>query len=411
MNTFLPLCSILNLLPQNLTFEDENETLQYKNLSLISYDHCFYNLNFLILPSIPLFLLIFSLPLVIWSLEKFHSKSYFLNGHNAPQCNPKNTNANGNKKEEGSTTTRDQSILYMIKLTTNSGVLFLWLSLFALNIFDYFTSQLSDPYQIFAPLLYCLSYLISIYIEWYVRKTDQRRTPILFLFYLISTVGAVMQLMITLRVRFTPPYDSNNTKYGTSSAIAYNTTNLILNFVLLVTNTVSESYKNNKIKVCPEMYVSWPNCLVYQWFTPLINKGYKRTLQEDDLWQLNSNDTGHNVANKLEENWREQLSLAKNKTGRGQGQGQEPSLVKAIIKTFGTAFLSAALFELLTDILLFTQPLILKLMIEFVKTKEMPNSVGYTYAILMYWEMRDFSDFFLIFSDFSKSTSFESLFN
>ena len=142
------------------------------------------------------------------------------------------------------------------------------------------------------------------------------------------------------------------------------------------------------------MYVSWPNCLVYQWFTPLINKGYKRTLQEDDLWQLNSNDTGHNVASKLEENWREQLSLAKNKTERGQGQGQEPSLVKAIIKTFGTAFLSAVLFELLTDILLFTQPLILKLMIEFVKTKEMPNSVGYTYAILMYWEMRDFSDFF-----------------
>lgn len=36
----------------------------------------------------------------------------------------------------------------------------------------------------------------------------------------------------------------------------------------------------------PELYVSFLSRMFYEWVTPLIRRGFKKPLTEDDCWQL-----------------------------------------------------------------------------------------------------------------------------
>jgi len=42
--------------------------------------------------------------------------------------------------------------------------------------------------------------------------------------------------------------------------------------------------------VVPELYVSFLSRMFYEWVTPLIRRGYKKPLTEDDCWQLSVSD-------------------------------------------------------------------------------------------------------------------------
>ncbi|XP_056263511.1 multidrug resistance-associated protein 1 isoform X3 [Pseudoliparis swirei] len=139
--------------------------------------------------------------------------------------------------------------------------------------------------------------------------------------------------------------------------------------------------------------------------------GYRRPLEEKDLWSLNSEDRSHTVVPQLVRHWdmgcqkvkrTEQKTLySPKKAPPGQGQEgraveeseilivkaqktKEPSLLLALCRTFGPYFLISCLYKIIQDVLMFVGPEILRLLIRFVNNSSAPYWHGYFYTALLF---------------------------
>lgn len=63
-------------------------------------------------------------------------------------------------------------------------------------------------------------------------------------------------------------------------------------------------------KPCPERSSSFPSKLFFQWFDSFIWMGFRRPLVNEDLWQMNPEDTSTVVAPKFMKYWNQ--TVAKN---------------------------------------------------------------------------------------------------
>lgn len=46
-------------------------------------------------------------------------------------------------------------------------------------------------------------------------------------------------------------------------------------------------------KPCPELCASFPSKIFFQWFDTFVWKGFRRPLENDDLWHMNPEDTSN----------------------------------------------------------------------------------------------------------------------
>lgn len=93
----------------------------------------------------------------------------------------------------------------------------------------------------------------------------------------------------------------------------------------------------------------------FTWMSGLMQAGYKRYLEETDLYKLPERYSSKELSERLKRNWDNQL---KHKA--------KPSLAWALSLTFGSKLVLAAILKALFDILAFTQPQLLKILIKFV---------------------------------------------
>lgn len=63
-------------------------------------------------------------------------------------------------------------------------------------------------------------------------------------------------------------------------------------------------------KPCPELSASFPSKLLFHWFDSFVWMGYRRPLENDDLWNMNPEDTSTEVAPKFLKYWNQ--TVAKN---------------------------------------------------------------------------------------------------
>ncbi|TGZ81048.1 ABC transporter family protein [Ascodesmis nigricans] len=105
---------------------------------------------------------------------------------------------------------------------------------------------------------------------------------------------------------------------------------------------------------CPMETATVFGALTFSWMTPLMKRGYKIFLTEDDLWDLRRRDTTHVAEHRFKKAWEQQL---KNK---------KPSLWRAMFRAFGTPFALGAAFKVVQDILAFVQPQLLRILIAFI---------------------------------------------
>ncbi|POI35376.1 hypothetical protein CIB84_000873, partial [Bambusicola thoracicus] len=168
----------------------------------------------------------------------------------------------------------------------------------------------------------------------------------------------------------------------------------------------------NDPKPCPEFSASFLSRITFWWITGLMIQGYRRPLEAKDLWSLNKEDTSEEIVPGLAKNWakewaktkRQPLSMLysskkQQKSSDSNGEvteeaealiikpsqrSSEASLSKVLYKTFGPYFLMSFLFKAAHDLLMFTGPEILKLLINFVNDKSAPNWQGYFYTGLLF---------------------------
>lgn len=125
----------------------------------------------------------------------------------------------------------------------------------------------------------------------------------------------------------------------------------------------------------------------FTWMSGLMKTGYKKYLVEEDLFKLPESFGSEELATKLDKNWENQLKKT-----------DKPSLTWTLCLTFGGNMLVAALFKVIHDVLAFTQPQLLRLLIKFVSdyngnrngrnpfpTPQLPIIRGFMISISMFF--------------------------
>lgn len=170
----------------------------------------------------------------------------------------------------------------------------------------------------------------------------------------------------------------------------------------------------------PEDRTNFLSKLTFWWFNWIIYTGYKRPLEDKDLWALRRSNQASYIVPKLRQKWADQqrkcrqLNAPKesyeyeddyketdqllddearteesegnsSRTQKKQKKEKKPSLSKILWSLFGINFAIAVLCKLTNDMLLFVQPQLLKLLIGYTEDKddmfgEWKKWKGYAYA-------------------------------
>ncbi|KAI9090798.1 P-loop containing nucleoside triphosphate hydrolase protein [Phlyctochytrium arcticum] len=128
----------------------------------------------------------------------------------------------------------------------------------------------------------------------------------------------------------------------------------------------------------PEATANIFSRLTFYWMDPLMKLGYRKNLEQNDLWELKKQDRAHTTGEEFQGKWEEELL------------GKKPSLLRALARTYGLTFGSAAIFKSIQDLLAFVQPMFLRRMMEFAQSYTNPSTDGpqpvergFTIAVLM----------------------------
>ncbi|XP_043945094.1 multidrug resistance-associated protein 1 isoform X2 [Protopterus annectens] len=173
------------------------------------------------------------------------------------------------------------------------------------------------------------------------------------------------------------------------------------------------SETEKEVHPCPEGNASFLSRITFWWITRMMSNGYKRPLEDKDMWSLSKENASVNITPHLIRQWQKQCAKTKklhhvvyapspqksskpnapNSVPIEEGEaliekqtskGKEPSLLIALCKTFGSYFLTSSILKIVHDVLMFVGPEILKLLINFVNNKNAPKWQGFFYTSLLF---------------------------
>lgn len=132
--------------------------------------------------------------------------------------------------------------------------------------------------------------------------------------------------------------------------------------------------------VTPEEVANIFSRLTFHWMTPLMKLGYSKPLDMEDLWNLKPADS----AEKNSFDFQQRLSQELN--------SKNPSLARAMFLTFWKTLFISALYKFSQDVLQFTQPQLLNMIVAFGATyspdsdvEPMPLYKGLVIASMMFF--------------------------
>uniref|UniRef100_A0A8C5GHE0 ATP-binding cassette, sub-family C (CFTR/MRP), member 2 n=1 Tax=Gouania willdenowi TaxID=441366 RepID=A0A8C5GHE0_GOUWI len=155
-------------------------------------------------------------------------------------------------------------------------------------------------------------------------------------------------------------------------------------------------------------FQKWLNRITFNWINSMMLKGYRRPLVQEDMWDLNDEDSTATINQHFQHIMQSELAAARiryqkelkkkkakdeafpssisNGLEKGVKEENYPNswLVSTVFKTFKGVLLESAFFKLLQDLLAFVSPQLLKLMISFTKDKSRHTWEGYLYAVLLF---------------------------
>ncbi|XP_053548507.1 ATP-binding cassette sub-family C member 2 [Bombina bombina] len=197
-----------------------------------------------------------------------------------------------------------------------------------------------------------------------------------------------------------------------------------LQLLILIVSAISE--KNEMTKKNPELTASFLSRITFSWYDRAVINGYKKPLEMEDLWELNTEDKTKNIYDVFEKHKKREVNIAKKELEkrRNKRKSKETNiqmnglsnahsqdvlvmeekkerkkkkesvkgtskdfpkswLIKTLLKTFSPILIHSAAFKLLHDLLVFVNPQILKLMISFTANTGEYQWKGFFYAVLL----------------------------
>ncbi|PVD26852.1 hypothetical protein C0Q70_12000 [Pomacea canaliculata] len=146
------------------------------------------------------------------------------------------------------------------------------------------------------------TYVVMGVLSQYERIKGAQPRAVAFFFWLLSSLCAVVPFY-TMIVQKTYEDDLLSFVVLTLSLVLR-----ILGLVLTGFNDTQggSEYKRVGPMPCPETTCSFPSYLFYWWMTSLVIKGYKKDLEENELWELPPQDQTTTQVPKFEKMWKEE---------------------------------------------------------------------------------------------------------
>ncbi|XP_029207815.1 multidrug resistance-associated protein 1-like [Acropora millepora] len=166
-----------------------------------------------------------------------------------------------------------------------------------------------------------------------------------------------------------------------------------------------------KREPCPEDSANVFSRLSFWWLTRLIYTGYKRALTDADLWALGKANKAVTIVPPFIQKWREAENAlrgaSKSQTtepadietaelkgddadeevkfsSKDEKKKKKPSLPRIMFSLFRFHFLLAIIFKFISDCIMFVQPQLLRLLIDYTEGKNNPEKwTGYVFSVSM----------------------------
>lgn len=144
-------------------------------------------------------------------------------------------------------------------------------------------------------------------------------------------------------------------------------------------SNVPDGYDAIEDDECPAEYATIFSQLTFSWMTPMMKRGYRVFLTEEDLWGLAKTDKTSHTGEMLGDAWEHELRRRPN----------GPNLWIALFRAYGGPYMGAAIFKIGNDVSQFVQPQLLRLLISFVQSYQkgetpQPTVKGAAIAIAMF---------------------------
>eukprot|EP00079_Xenopus_tropicalis_P030763 XP_012826972.1 PREDICTED: canalicular multispecific organic anion transporter 2 isoform X2 [Xenopus tropicalis] len=268
-------------------------------------------------------------------------------------------------------------------------------------------NQSPPPVYFVTPLILGITMITATVLAQYERLRGVQSSGVLIIFWFLATVCAII------------PFRSKVMASARQGQVTdkFRFTTFFLYFSLLVIELLLSCFKEarpffspvrDEINPCPESDAGFLSRLTFWWFTKMAILGYKRPLEDKDLWSLNEDDTSNVVVTNLIKEWeKEKSNLAQMQVSYSKKpeavlnhtdekayesdvlivdnkKPKEPSFLKVLLRTFGPYFLIGSFFKLFQDLLSFVNPQLLSILITFIKNKDAPSWWGFCIAVLMF---------------------------
>ncbi|XP_020828220.1 ATP-binding cassette sub-family C member 3 [Phascolarctos cinereus] len=299
----------------------------------------------------------------------------------------------------------------LCRLKTAVGVL-LWCVTWA-DLFYSFSGlvrgSVPAPIYFVTPLILGVTMLLATLLIQYERLRGVRSSGILIIFWFLSCVCSI----VPFRSRILTALEEGEVKDMFRFTTFYIYFALIFFSLILSCAKDKPPFFSPSVNVdpnpCPEANAGFLSRLTFWWFTKMAILGYRRPLEEKDLWSLNEEDSSRIVVLRLLKAWEKQRVQAKqpkdvaftkttNANGKvsneeagegevllsGQPRKREPSFLWALLTTFGPYFLIGSFYKLIQDLLSFVNPQLLSILIQFISNPSAPAWWGFLVAGLMF---------------------------
>uniref|UniRef100_A0A8C1J986 Multidrug resistance-associated protein 1 n=1 Tax=Cyprinus carpio TaxID=7962 RepID=A0A8C1J986_CYPCA len=166
------------------------------------------------------------------------------------------------------------------------------------------------PVYLVSPTMLGVTMLLATFLIQYERKKGVQSSGVMLNFWLITIVCATVTFRSKILHALNEPASVNVFKY-TTFYIYY--TMLLISLILACFSDrpplFSQAVRDSN--PCPESGASFLSRITFWWITGLMVTGYKRPLEEKDLWSLNTEDKSQRVVPQLVCRWDQECNKVK----------------------------------------------------------------------------------------------------
>uniref|UniRef100_A0A8C3UX15 Canalicular multispecific organic anion transporter 2 n=1 Tax=Catharus ustulatus TaxID=91951 RepID=A0A8C3UX15_CATUS len=268
-----------------------------------------------------------------------------------------------------------------------------WADLFY-SFHELLQSRTPPPVYFVTPLVVGITVLLATLLIQYERLRGIQSSGVLIIFWFLSVLCAVGPL----RSKIMTTAGHVNERFRFTTFYIY--------FALIIIELILSCFKEKPPFFSPVNTDAVSIFALFGFYRLMAIQGYKRPLEEKDLWSLNKDDTSKAIVQQLSKEWdrekaqKEDVSYMKksnhvlNHVDGGPEEAEvlisdkkhdrKPSFLKALLRTFGPYFLIGSCFKLMQDLLSFVNPQLLSVLIGFIKNKDAPAWWGFLIAALMF---------------------------